>query len=193
MDIDIRHPVDVAISAFKYKVHIVVVGPTSAGKSHICDFLCSKPFQNRMSYPFNAVNTAAAVGQDFANIQLVDTTGFKAVSAVQPFVSMSHGVILVYDRTKPDGLSELAARWEEVRGSQPPNVPIIVVGNKSDLVEQLVPVEQDPNLAYLRDLPNFEVSAVTGVGISDAFLFLLQHIIVTIPDRVLIKAPPAEA
>lgn len=87
---------------------------------------------------------------------------------VREFFPHTHGVVLVFDLTCPDTLSNLR-NWVGVADEQiGRRVPIVLVGNKSDLKEKVVESDID-DLARELNAPYFPVSAKTGSNIEEVF------------------------
>lgn len=87
------------------------------------------------------------------------------------------GAILVCDLTRPETLEALLGYADNFWNINP-NTPLVLVGNKVDLVEQRVVTDQDlATLAGRCRAPWFTTSAKTGENVELAFRLLGEHII----------------
>jgi len=84
------------------------------------------------------------------------------------YLETSHGILLVYDLTRPETFNRIL---EEHKGflEKAPNLTKIVIGNKKDLVENMQTFEEDKELHELTDI---YTSAKTGENVSKAFEML---------------------
>jgi GTPase SAR1 family protein len=84
------------------------------------------------------------------------------------------GALLVFDLTRSETLVNLQ-RWRSCLDNCPPDIPVVIVGNKSDLVEERQ-VTFDEGIATARRMKSeyFETSAESGSGVDDAFSTLAQ-------------------
>ena len=158
---------------YDYIYKIVVIGDSDVGKTN----LISRYTLNEFS-PENR----ATIGIEFCHalfqhsngslikIQIWDTAGQER------FRSMTHayyrgtmGAIIVYDITKI-GTFKSAARWlEELKKFVPDDIPIMLIGNKSDRSE-LREVSTDQAKEFARDhrLSFMETSALSGQNVQSA-------------------------
>ncbi len=94
------------------------------------------------------------------------------------------GATLVFDITNKESFEALRHRWfGELKQYTPPDVKIILVGNKSDLDDRpAVGIDAINQLCEeFGGIPYFETSAKTGEGVTEAFTALV---------RMLPESPP---
>ncbi|CAF4529563.1 unnamed protein product, partial [Rotaria magnacalcarata] len=78
------------------------------------------------------------------------------------------------DLTKPDSFEHIATWIEEVHRHTPPDLPIVLVGNKSDLTDQRkVSRQQATALAEQLNLSYMETSALNATNVEQAFALLV--------------------
>jgi small GTP-binding protein len=107
-------------------------------------------------------------------LQLWDTGGQERFSSIRPmYYRGSLGTILVFDLTNSASFDHLPQWIEEVRANIKSEIPVLLVGNKSDLLDQravsageISKFTNDLNLYYM------ETSAKTGDGVGDCFYIL---------------------
>lgn len=84
------------------------------------------------------------------------------------YLETSHGILLVYDLTRPETFNRIL---EEHKGflEKAPNLTKIVIGNKKDLIENMQTFEKNKDLYELTDI---YTSAKTGENVNKAFEIL---------------------
>jgi Ras-related protein Rab-1A len=121
--------------------------------------------------------------------QIWDTAGQERFrSIVNSYYRGAHGILLVYDLTDPSSAISLRMWLQEIEKFAKEGIPIILIGNKSDLTlrsmnQQVSPVIQETRqiISDLQiDFPllqNYECSAKTGEQIEQSFLHLIQAMV----------------
>ena len=108
-------------------------------------------------------------------LQAWDVAGqarFKAVRKM--YYSGAAGIILVFDVTRRRSFTELSKWIEEADESVGGRVPIICVGNKTDLPDRAVPSDESKRWAEDQGFLYMESSAKTGEGVADMFTVLAE-------------------
>ncbi|MFX1287384.1 MAG: GTP-binding protein [Promethearchaeota archaeon] len=94
------------------------------------------------------------------------------------FYEGASAAFIVIDRTRTGNL-ESVKRWHtEILESVPQKIPIVIVGNKSDLQEELVINEEE--IKMIAKQLNFHyilTSALTGENVNEAFLYIAYRFI----------------
>jgi small GTP-binding protein len=109
-------------------------------------------------------------------LQCWDVAGqarFKAVRKM--YYSGAAGIILVYDVTRRRSFTELSKWIKEADESIGIRVPIVVVGNKTDLPDRAVPSAEAKRWAEDQGFLYMESSAKTGEGVADMFTVLAEQ------------------
>ncbi|MFX0174431.1 MAG: Rab family GTPase, partial [Candidatus Hodarchaeota archaeon] len=129
-------------------------------------------------------------GQD-TKFQFWDLAGQPRFEFVRStFYRGSHAAILVYDRTKPQSLHNLQ-RWnEEILANVGYKIPLIVLGNKSDLKEktqvnkhELIETISDlKQQTQLNEIPHFFTSAQSGLNLKEALTSIGKILRKSIPQ-----------
>ena len=106
----------------------------------------------------------------------------------------AHGILLVYDCTDPGSVEALETHWmRQVQAySRPGGVPVLVVGNKADLVDAAAKKKGEPGhggavsrdvhdarpaaleFARLHGLAHITTSACVGTGVPETFVGLAR-------------------
>lgn len=153
----------------------ILVGNTSVGKSAILHRFIKNAFKN---------DTIATVGVDYRarninvedktfGLMIWDTAGMEAYrSFTQAYFRGSAVAIFVYDITHKESFNAIN-EWIELVYKNCADITqlvTVIVGNKADLQqERAVEFEEAEQLAKTYNALFYEVSAVTGFNIDEAF------------------------
>ncbi|MGB5912812.1 MAG: Rab family GTPase [Promethearchaeia archaeon] len=95
----------------------------------------------------------------------------------QRFYEGANAAFIVVDRTR-DHLDSIKTWLDDIKDSVPRNIPIVIVGNKSDLNEKIVITEEQIKvIAKHLDLHFIVTSAKTGENVNEAFLYIAYRFI----------------
>jgi small GTP-binding protein len=155
-------------------VKVVLVGDTKVGKSCILTRFVQGTFDTNMPPTIGAAFLAKVVTTEGGpvRLQLWDTAGQEKFRSLAPMYYRAAAVaILVFDLTSKQTLDGLADWAREIAEKAPHNIKIVVIGNKSDLVDERV----EPRSAGEETARGFnavfydETSAETGDRVNDVF------------------------
>ena len=168
---------------FLYK--IVLVGDMNVGKT----FILSRYIKGQLpksSGPTIGVEFATkTVKLDSGNTikaQIWDTAGQERYRAITTaHYRRALGALLVYDVTQKSSFEGVKKWMEELRDHAEPDIVILLVGNKTDLLERNPASRQVSELqgrqtAEAGQMLFIETSAVNGAKVKDAFELLLNEI-----------------
>jgi len=125
-----------------------------------------------------------------AKLQIWDTGGQERFSSIRPmYYRGSLGALMIFDLTNSASFEHLPQWIEEVRANVKSEIPLLLVGNKSDLTnERLVSIEEINNFTRDFNLYYMETSAKTGEGVGDCFYILACLMIGSgVPDQLISK------
>eukprot|EP00930_Biecheleria_cincta_P043984 TRINITY_DN30174_c0_g1_i1.p1 TRINITY_DN30174_c0_g1~~TRINITY_DN30174_c0_g1_i1.p1 ORF type:complete len:233 (-),score=49.03 TRINITY_DN30174_c0_g1_i1:172-843(-) len=165
---------------------VVLVGDTAVGKTH----LLSRYMKDALPKA-----PAATIGVEFATqnvqlpnsgakvkVQIWDTAGQEKFRAItRAHYRRAAGAVLVFDLTRMATFSSCATWVGDVREGASPDAVIMLIGNKVDLVEKDPSQRQvyhDAAAEFARQhgLMFREASAVSGEGVQEAFIQLLEEV-----------------
>ncbi|MFX0095513.1 MAG: GTP-binding protein [Candidatus Hodarchaeota archaeon] len=132
-------------------------------------------------------------------LQIWDTGGQERFSSIRPmYYRGSLGGLLIFDLTSYESFEHLPQWIEEVRANIKSDIPLLLVGNKSDLVDQrAVSIEEIISFTNNFNLYYMETSAKTGEGVGDCFYILACLMVGSgVPDQLIshgIVAAPGQA
>jgi len=161
---------------YDYLFKFVTIGESGVGKTSLVLRYTHDTFNE---------NQQSTIGVDFCRkmvkvdtssvkLQVWDTAGQERYrGVVSSYFRASHGVILVYDVTKPETLEALDNWFGEVNKYCSSHVKKLVIGTKADLVEErAVTEEEGRTFAEKIDAIFFETSAKDSTGVNEAFMAL---------------------
>jgi len=181
---------------YDYLFKSIVVGDGGVGKTALT---------LRFSKGFFTEDYKMTIGVDFhvktisidtleetikCKLQLWDTGGQERFSSIRPmYYRGSLGAVLVFDLTNYASFEHLPQWIEEVRANIKSEIPLLLVGNKSDLTDQrAVSIEEINNFTRDFNLYYMETSAKTGDGVGDCFYILACLMIGSgVPEQLIKK------
>ncbi|OQD80398.1 hypothetical protein PENANT_c036G03263 [Penicillium antarcticum] len=114
-------------------------------------------------------------------LEILDTAGTEQFTAMRElYMKQGQGFLLVFSITSMSSLNELSELREQIiRIKDDENVPIVIVGNKSDLEEdRAVPRARAFGLSQNWDnAPYYETSARRRANVNEVFIDLCRQII----------------
>ncbi len=169
--------------SYTYLFKVMVTGEGAVGKTTLVNCYVTGVFERDYKTTIGsqfAVKLAhiSPPETDYAvgiKLQAWDVAGqarFKAVRKM--YYSGAAGVILVYDVTRRRSFTELSKWVEEADESIGTRVPMVVVGNKTDLPDRAVPSDEAKRWAEDQGFLYMESSAKTGEGVGDMFSVLSE-------------------
>ncbi|TFG07400.1 MAG: GTP-binding protein [Promethearchaeota archaeon] len=121
-------------------------------------------------------------------LQIWDTGGQERFSSIRPmYYRGSLGALLIFDLTSYESFEHLPQWIEEIRANVKSDIPLLLVGNKSDLVDQrAVSLDEINNFTENFNLYYMETSAKTGEGVGDCFYILACLMVGSgVPDQLI--------
>ena len=129
-------------------------------------------------YGFFVDRTINLLGHE-VTVRLRDTEGidFRNVPSTSVYRGVE-GVVFVYDVTNEDTFLDIDNYIDQAAFATAPDVPKILVGNKSDLPrERKITFERGAAFAKLRNFSFYETSVVSGLNVEELFVGLAAEII----------------
>lgn len=113
-------------------------------------------------------------------LEILDTAGQEEYSALRDtYMRNCAGFLVVYDITKKKSLYELEEYIESIkRAKEKEKVPVVIVGNKSDLASEREVTDNLLNefLKKFWNIPHIETSAKNRTNIDEAFELLIREV-----------------
>ncbi len=168
----------------KIKIRILAAGPAATGKTAIVERFLHNTFKKDYVMTMGGeIYVKSLKIEDGKEIDLIinDLPGeerFKV--ARESFYNGAAGALVIFDLTRYTTFNPaIFERLKELWGTAG-KIPIIIVGNKSDLAEQgYRSVKKEEILNYCNKIPceYIETSAQDGSGIEEAFYLLIRKIL----------------
>ena len=160
---------------------VVMVGDQGVGKTSITTKFVrpSLPFQDRlpMTIAYGEYNERLQLKGKSILLQIVDTSGqYNTTSSLPQLYRGAHGAAVIFDVGSWDSLVSVRQWVSMVREKCGYEIPIILVGNKTDSESREVNFETAENVRDEFNLFYIEVSAKTGVNIEETFSVLTEQL-----------------
>ncbi|OLS13797.1 MAG: small GTP-binding protein [Promethearchaeota archaeon CR_4] len=166
---------------------IIIIGDPAVGKTSLIKKYVKIPIDSEYLPTVGAHISKQPVklllGKDIVNVALLiwDIAGqdvFRILHKV--YYNGAKGIILVFDLTKPQTLTNIT-RWQnEAIGflGRSGKIPMILVGNKSDLKSEIkISKEEVTKIKELIHIPDyFETSALTGTNVTEMFYTIAERV-----------------
>ncbi|ODQ57246.1 hypothetical protein WICANDRAFT_97874, partial [Wickerhamomyces anomalus NRRL Y-366-8] len=114
------------------------------------------------------------------DLEILDTAGVAQFTAMRElYIKSGKGFLLVYSVNDESSLQELLALREQVlRIKDSTNVPMVLIGNKCDLVDERVLQPQDGIKISEKwgRVPFYETSAMHKTNVDEAFIDVVRQI-----------------
>ncbi|KAK9059823.1 hypothetical protein SSX86_020527 [Deinandra increscens subsp. villosa] len=163
-----------------YLFKMVLIGDSAVGKSNLLSRFTKDEFRLD-SKPTIGVEFAyrnIKFGDKMAKAQIWDTAGqerFRAITS--SYYRGALGAMVVYDITRWQTFENVKKWLHELREYGNRDMVIVLVGNKSDLVDsRVVNAADGQSFAQLEDLCFMETSAKDNLNVEDAFLHMITKI-----------------
>ncbi|KAJ6232697.1 ras-like protein rasb [Anaeramoeba flamelloides] len=159
---------------------LVVVGGGGVGKSALTiQFVQSHFIEEYDPTIEDAYRRQVKIDDETHLLDILDTAGQEEYSAMRDsYMRSGEAFVIVYSVTDRNSFDEVAIFHEQItRVKDSDDVPIIIVGNKSDLEnERQISKGEGQDLAKTYDCPFFETSAKYRINVDEAFFESVREI-----------------
>ncbi len=171
----------------KWRIKICLVGDSGVGKSSLIRRYVNDEFDDRYISTLGAKASkkeipfkSATTGKEITLIMTVfDIMGSPSLRDLlkETYFTGVEGVLAVCDVTRPETLENVGP-WMEAVEKVAGKVPMVLLGNKSDLPNRARVTEESlARVASLFKSPWFVTSALTGANVEKAFKTLMVAIV----------------
>ncbi|KAL6174448.1 Ras- protein rsr1 [Exserohilum turcicum] len=161
--------------------HIVVLGSGGVGKSCLtAQFVQNVWIESYDPTIEDSYRKVLDVDGRHVILEILDTAGTEQFTAMRElYMKTGQGFLLVFSITSESSFGELAELREQIRRiKEDSNVPMVLIGNKSDLEEdRAVPRPRAFAISREWNVPYFETSARRRANVDEAFVDLCRQII----------------
>ena len=172
--------------AGEYSNKVILTGDYQVGKTSLIRRFVENAFKKDYISTIGvqiSKKTVSLSDQNKMNFIIWDIGGqsFQMAPYRSRFYDGANAALIVIDRTRPENLKSVEKWYNDIKTSIPKNIPVIIVGNKSDLVDQIV-ISKDEikEVAKRFDFHYILTSAKTGENVNDAFLYIAYRVIETL-------------
>ncbi len=162
---------------------IIIIGSPAIGKSALIEMYVNGNFNNiyKPTLGISIVKKELQIAKNLNSVlYLFDTGGLKSFAKIRKFYYQNlNAVLIVFDYTKIDTLETISDWIEEARHFiENRKIPFVLVGNKSDLVENREELKKKvQDLVEHYKIKFFETSVLTGEGIDELFTYLISKLL----------------
>jgi len=169
-----KQPASAQALPYKYLFKYIIVGDTAVGKSCLLLQFTDKRFQpvHDLTIGVEFGSRTIAIDDNQIKLQIWDTAGQeKFRSITRSYYRGAAGALLVYDITRRETFDHLQSWLEDCRRYSNQNIVIMLIGNKSDLVDKREVTKEDGEaFAAANGLTFLETSAKTSENVEAAFI-----------------------
>jgi len=159
---------------------LVIVGGGGVGKSALTIQLIQNHFIDEYDPTIeDSYRKQVTIDNETCLLDILDTAGQEEYSAMRDqYMRTGQGFLMVYAITSRSSFEELVGFKDQIlRVKDADRVPMVVVGNKSDLEsERQVSNQEGADLARSFGAPFFETSAKTRVNVEECFYQIVREI-----------------
>ncbi len=157
----------------RIKLKIILLGDTSVGKTSILTRYIDNKFDDNYKCTIQTGIKTKTLDIDLnhtVSMNIWDTAGQeKYRTLTRQFYHDCHGAVIVFDLTEKESFEYLPKWIKELEENAPDKIVILILGNKSDLVNERVVNSEDITNFIENKYLFFEVSAKNGNNITLAF------------------------
>ncbi len=161
---------------------IILIGDGAVGKTSLISRFVEGRFESsyQATLGVDLFNKTVKLPNGSVMLNIWDIAGQTAFATVRSsFYASAMGVLLVFDLTRPASFENIPSWIDDVNGSGLHGIPIVLLGNKSDL-SHLRGVTKKSVKKFLADSKRietfFETSAKSGTNVEKAFQTLVELI-----------------
>ncbi|XP_055339618.1 ras-like GTP-binding protein Rho1 [Paramacrobiotus metropolitanus] len=176
---------------------VVVVGDPVCGKTSLLMVFCNKTFPSvHIPTVFENFVTDVIIDNKKVETTLWDTAGQEDFDRLRPLsYRESDAVIIVYSVDNPTSLQNVSEKWSPEVRHFCPGIPVILVGNKTDLRAVKNDESSTVEAPYIEKIEGealafrigakayLECSAKTSQGVTDLFLTAVRHALLKRKER----------
>ena len=147
---------------------VILIGDSNAGKTSIMNKFITGEFKEHITATINVEYCFKNLKIDknlYAELKILDTAGQEKYRAItKSYYRNADGIILVFDLTEEDALLKLKS-WINDINDIVGNIEIILVGNKTDLLDRKISQAKAEAFAKEKNYKYLETSAKDGTNI----------------------------
>ena len=166
-----------------FVAHIITLGDTQVGKSSLMfqytDKMFSQEYLTTIGVDLKYKELKLKNGE-IIKVKIYDTAGQERfISIASNYLKKANGILLVYDITNESSYDNISNWLEQINSKSDNERPIILIGNKSDMVnERVISKEKGEELAKncCGGINFYETSCKTGENVDEAINDIVYQI-----------------
>eukprot|EP01080_Neovahlkampfia_damariscottae_P006784 gene6784-10948_t len=166
-------------SPTKEKVRIVILGSGYCGKSALTHQYMYSKFEEKLDPTIeDCFMKNTIIDNDPIILDILDTGGREEYGSIRDeYMRTAQCFILFFSITDPSSFQDAYSYFEQLLRSTDSNaVPLVLIGNKSDLTEERgVSFDEGKEMALRMGCPYIETSAKENINVIEAFEILIRE------------------
>ncbi len=169
----------------EFSTKLIITGAFQVGKTSLIDRFVHNRFQENYISTIGVQITKKIVNlspEIEINFIIWDIGG--QITQMAPhrakFYHGANAAFIVLDRTRPETLDKVKLWYDDIKQSVQKKIPIVIVGNKSDVEEILVSEDDIKKVAEEYGFHYILTSAKTGENVNDTFLYIAHKFLQTL-------------
>ncbi len=180
--------------AYDHLFKFVLIGNTGVGKSCLllryADDEFTESFISTIGVDFRF--RTSQIGDRTVKLQIWDTAGQERFQTItSAYYRSSDAIAIVYDVTRRETFAKVPM-WMNEAKKYVPDIPVLLIANKSDQSDRDVTSDEGRALARELDASYIETSARTGEGVAEAFHELGRQCLKRLMERHVHHDAPTE-
>ncbi|MEX2738010.1 MAG: Rab family GTPase [Candidatus Wukongarchaeota archaeon] len=159
---------------------VVVVGQGGVGKTSLARRFCEGKFSTsyQPTLGLDLFSKNLTIGDQKIKLLIWDTGGQEKLGQLRPYwYRGATGGVLVFSLCEKNSFYNIEKWLDELKIYTTPGIPTFLVGNKSDLKDQIeVSTVEAEEYVKKRGMEYFETSAKDGTNVEDVFKVLAKRI-----------------
>ncbi|KAJ3275436.1 hypothetical protein HK104_003895 [Borealophlyctis nickersoniae] len=165
---------------YEYIYNVIMIGDSGVGKTNLMYSFTDAAFdaESKSTIGVEFRWKIVAVGGKRIRVHVWDTAGQERYRAItSSYYRGANGAMIVYDISKRNTFDNLNRWLKDMRDQTETGIPIMLVGNKSDLTEsRAVATEEAKEFAEQNELFFLETSALNSSNVQLAFRNIVEEI-----------------
>ena len=165
---------------YDYTIKIILLGDSGVGKTSFLTRFTQDKWEGNSTMTTGVYFLTKEITTETHKIllQLWDTSGQEIYrSLTRSYFRNSAAALILFDLTAVDSFENVSAWVEDIKETEGTNIPLILIGNKSDLInERTVTTEEAMSFAKSNQMTYFETSAKTGQNIIETMKSCVSQI-----------------
>ena len=165
---------------YEFLIKILIIGDSTVGKTNFIKKYVEDKFNESYfaSTGIDLVTTSIKIEGKSFKIQIWDTAGQeKYRSMTKNLFLKTQGIVILFDISNENSFINLKGWMNDIKDECSGDIPIILVGNKSDLEDKrVIDKERAIEFAKNENLEYIETSSKTGENINKALSLIIEKI-----------------